>query len=74
MLQLGHTDFVKTIPEKYEWVCFLEKIIMELEPEKIIVYGTMTGKIFDDIKLNQDFVFYDSWIAKRVKGVNCYGN
>lgn len=47
---------------------------MELEPEKIIVYGTMTGKIFDDIKLNQDFVFYDSWIAKRVKGVNCYGN
>lgn len=52
----------------------LRKIIMELEPEKIIVYGTMTGKIFDDIKLNQDFVFYDSWIAKRVKGVNCYGN
>ena len=47
---------------------------MELEPEKIIVYGTMTGKIFDDIKLNQDFVIYDSLIAKRVKGVNCYGN
>ena len=74
IVAIGTHGFVKTIPEKYEWVCFLEKIIMELEPEKIIVYGTMTGKIFDDIKLNQDFVFYDSWIAKRVKGVNCYGN
>lgn len=74
IVAVGTHGFIKTIPEKYEWLCFLETIITELEPKKIIVYGTMSGKVFDEIKVNQEFVFYDSWIAKRVKGVNCYGN
>ena len=74
IIAIGTHGFIKTIPEKCEWLCFLEKIIAELEPEKIIVYGTMSGKIFDDVKENHDFVFYDYWIAKRVKEVSRHGN
>lgn len=74
IIAIGTHGFIKTIVEKYEWLCFLEQVLTELEPNKIVVYGTLSGKIFDDIKDQYDFIFYDSWIAKRVKEVNHYDN
>ncbi len=74
MIAIGTHGFVKTKQERYEWYCFLENIIKELEPSKIIVYGTLPGEMFSNMKNKQKFVFYDSWISKRVKEVNCHGN
>lgn len=74
IIAIGTHGFIKERREKYEWLCFLEKITKELKPNKIIVYGTLSGKIFDVIKQEQDFLYYDSWIAKRVKEVKAYGN
>ena len=70
IIALGTHGFIKTNQEKAEWFCFLEDITKELEPSKIIVYGTLPSRIFDKFKKNQDMVFYDSWIAKRAKEVN----
>ncbi len=74
MIAVGTHGFIKTSQERCEWYCFLEKLIKEIEPKVIIVYGTLPGKIFDNMKNKQKFVFYDSWIAKRVKEVSSYGN
>ena len=74
IIAIGTHGFIKTKQEKYEWYCFLETVIKKLCPKQIVVYGTLNGKIFDEIKQKQDFVFYDSWIAKRVKEVRANGN
>ena len=74
LIAVGTHGFIKTSQERCEWYCFLEKLIKEIEPKVIIVYGTLPGKIFDNMKNKQKFVFYDSWIAKRVKEVSSYGN
>lgn len=69
MIAIGTHGFCKEISEKCEWRCFLEKIIPELEPTKIVVYGSLTGPIFDDIKKDATFVFYKPWITTRNKEV-----
>lgn len=74
IIAIGTHGFVKQNPQRYEWFCFLEKIIVELKPKKIIVYGTLPGKIFDDLKMKSDFIFYDSWIVKRINEVKSHGN
>lgn len=74
IIAVGTHGFIKTTKEKYEWYCFLDTIITELAPQKIIVYGTLSSKIFDDIKQKQEFVLYDSWVAKRVKEMRPNGN
>lgn len=74
IIAVGTHGFIKTTNEKYEWYCFLDTIITKLDPKKIIVYGTLSSKIFDDIKQRQEFVLYDSWIAKRVKEMRFNGN
>lgn len=74
IIALGTYGFIKTRPEKHEWYCFLETIIKTLEPTKIIVYGTLTGLMFDDFKSKTDIVLYDSWIVSRNKEVKSNGN
>lgn len=67
-IAIGTHGFCKEISEKCEWRCFLEKVIKELEPSTIVVYGSMNGKIFDDIKRTANFVFYEPWITTHRKG------
>lgn len=74
IIAVGTHGFIKTRQEKNEWFCFLEEIIKELEPSKIIVYGTLTGKMFDVLKKKENFVIYDSWIVKHNKEVNSHVN
>lgn len=74
IIAVGTYGFVKTIQEKCEWFCFLEKIINELEPTQVIIYGTLSGKILKDLKEKENFIFYDSWIEKRKKEVMHHGN
>lgn len=68
MIAIGTHGFIKEKHEKYEWYCFIEKIIDELQPSTIIVYGSLNSHIFDELKEKCNFVFFDSWIDKRRKG------
>lgn len=67
LVAIGTHGFCKERREKFEWYCFIEKIIDILEPTAIIVYGTLNGAIFDSLKEAASFVFFDSWITERYK-------
>ena len=73
LIAIGTHGFYKYRYEKYEWYCFLEKILSELNPSGIIVYGSLTDKMFDTFKQQCPFYFYTPWIythGKEVKDVN----
>lgn len=68
IVAIGTHGFVKGKQEQYEWYCFIERIIDELHPSTIVVYGTLNSKIFEELKQTCNFAFFDSWIDKRRKG------
>lgn len=69
IVAVGTHGFVKTKPERYEWYCFLETVITRLEPSSIVVYGTLNGKMFDELKSLANIVCYDTWSELRRKEV-----
>ena len=71
-ISIGVHGFCKHKYEKYEWYCFIEKLITELEPSGIIVYGSLTGPLFDDFKKRQNFYFFTPWIYDH--GEECKEN
>ncbi len=74
LIAIGTHGFIKEIPQKAEWYCFLEKIIKELEPKGIIVYGKLSGKIFDEFESKCSFHIYEPWIYSDRKRRNQNGN
>lgn len=66
---VGTHGFMKETREKYEWYCFLEQVINDLHPKNIIVYGTLTSRIFDDFKESTNIICYSSWISERWRRV-----
>ncbi len=74
MVAIGTHGFCKRIREQCEWYCFLESILTELEPSTIVVYGTLNGKMFDDLKERANFVFFDPWISQHYKEGKKNGN
>ena len=68
-IAVGTHGFMKETREKYEWYCFLEQVINDLHPKNIIVYGTLTSRIFDDFKKSTNIICYSSWISERWRRV-----
>lgn len=68
-IAVGTHGFMKETREKYEWYCFLEQVINDLRPKNIIVYGTLTSRIFDDLKKATNIICYSSWISERWRRV-----
>lgn len=62
LIAIGVHGFCKYKFEKYEWYCFLEKILPVLEPSGVIVYGSLNSTIFDTFKEKYNFYFYTPWI------------
>ena len=73
LVAIGTHGFIKEIPQKAEWYCFLEKIINVLEPTGIIVYGKLSGKIFKEFESGCNFYYYEPWIYSN-RGGNHNGN
>lgn len=74
IIAIGTHGFIKTKVEKYERFCFLETILKELNPSKILVYGPLKDDIFEIYKKSDLFIFYEPWITKRFKEVTSNGN
>ena len=74
MVAIGTHGFIKETQEQCEWYCFLERILAELEPTTVVVYGTLNGKMFDDFKKRTQFVFFDPWITDRYREAKKHGN
>ena len=64
-IAIGTHGFMKEMHEKYEWYCFLKEVINTLRPKNIIVYGTLSSKMFDEFKKNTNIICYSSWISER---------
>lgn len=69
LVAIGTHGFCDTVREQCEWYCFIERVISLLQPSEIVVYGSLRGKIFDDFKNIQKFVFFTPWINAHRKGV-----
>ena len=41
----------------------------EIEPRCVIVYGSMSPKVFDDFKNRTTFIQFDDWTTTRKRGV-----
>lgn len=54
--------------EKYHLYHGLKAMMMELEPEVVLVYGSMSNKIFNEFSTRSRFVNYQDWISAK-KGV-----
>ena len=76
LIAIGTHGFIKEIPQKAEWYCFLEHIINVLEPSGIVVYGKLSGKIFEEFESKCKFYYYEPWIYsnQKKKGGNYDGN
>ena len=76
LVAIGTHGFIKEIPEKAEWYCFLEKLIDSREPTGIIVYGKLSGNIFKEFEDICKFYYYKPWIYsnRKKKGEDSYGN
>ena len=70
IVAVGTHGFCRSPEERCEWYCFLEPIIQRLAPSTIIVYGTLNAPLFDDLKAQTNFVFFDSWISQRYREVH----
>lgn len=73
-IAVGTHGFIKEKQEQCEWFCFLETVIDTLKPKGIIVYGSLNAPMFDRLKCQTDFFFYEPWISQRMKGVKSNGN
>ena len=60
--------------KKCEWHLLLNRIIDVLHPIGIIVYGTLNGKMFNEIKAKVPIYTYDTWTERRIKEVKQNGN
>ena len=74
LIAVGTYGFIKEKQQKAEWYCFIEKIIKELEPSGIVVYGTLTKDILSDFGQDTKFYLYDSWSIRRRKERELDGN
>lgn len=68
LIAVGTHGFIKYKYEKYEWYCFLERVLEELKPTGVIVYGSLRDPIFDELKKETAFYCYEPWITERRKG------
>jgi len=67
VVAVGTHGFIKTKHERYNWFCFLETIINEIEPTDVVVYGTLNDPMFDELKSRTNIVCYDAWNDLRRK-------
>ena len=67
VVAVGTHGFIKTQHERYNWFCFLETIINEIEPKDVVVYGTLNDPMFDELKSRTNIVCYDAWNDPRRK-------
>lgn len=69
MIAIGTHGFIKEVSEKCEWRCFLDSVLPKIEPKTIVTYGSLSGKMFDELRKQYNFVFYEPWIGERRRGV-----
>lgn len=68
IVSIGTYGCIRCKINKYYFKEGLKAMLEELEPEVVIVYGSMPDSIFGEFKGKTKFVQYNDWITKK-KGV-----
>lgn len=75
LLVIGVHGFIKEKWQKHEWICWIEKIIKELNPKGLIVVGHLDNSITELFKNRVKFYFYETVIdIRNKKGGDKYVN
>ena len=68
IVSIGTYGCIQSKINKYYFKEGLRAMLEELEPEVVIVYGSMPDSIFSEFKCKTKFIQYNDWITKK-KGV-----
>ena len=68
IVSIGTYGCIQSKINKYYFKEGLRAMLEELEPEVVIVYGSMPDSIFGEFKCKTKFIQYNDWITKK-KGV-----
>lgn len=73
IVAIGTYGCIQTRDDKYHFKAGLEEMLFELEPEVVLVYGSMPNKVFEDYINCTNFIQYDDWTTRMHKGGNYNG-
>lgn len=68
LVAIGSHGFVHFRFQKYSYYVRINKIIEEKHPSGIIIYGTLNGKLFDELKEKVPIYTYNTWIERKTEG------
>lgn len=68
IVAIGTYGCIQTRDDKYHFKTGLEEMLFELEPEVVLVYGSMPNKVFEDYINCTKFIQYDDWTTRMHKG------
>lgn len=63
-IAIGTYGFIKFKYQKAEWLDCLEKTIQKLKPERLVVYGSLKGKLFSKFSELTQIQIYNAWFAQ----------
>lgn len=70
IVAIGTYGCFKTRDDKYHFEAGLAAMLETLEPQIVLVYGSMNEKVFGSYLKSAQFVAYEDWLT-RIKGGNC---
>ena len=68
IISIGTYGCIQNRTDKYYFKAGLESMLETLEPEVVLVYGSMPGAVFGDYLNCTKFIQYDNWIKLRHGG------
>ena len=72
-LAIGTHGFIKFKFQKAEWFVSIEKIINELKPQRLVVYGSLNGKLFSKFYDMTQIKTFKAWFSLHMEEKK-YGN
>ncbi len=68
IVAIGTYGCIQHKEDKYHFKAGLEAMLINLEPQVVLVYGPMPDAVFDDYLHNSRFVHFDDWTRIRHGG------
>jgi hypothetical protein len=74
IVSIGTYGCIRTAENKYYFKAGLDAMLQELNPQIVLVYGSMPNSIFKDYLKYCQFIQYDDWTTRKRKEDKRHGN
>lgn len=68
IVAIGTYGCIQTSEDKMHFRAGLKEMLIELEPEVVLVYGSMPTKVFGEFLNQTKFIQYDNWTTRMHQG------